>query len=198
MFSASGPAVKNNKEQIYNHQAEQGWAGAVQVSFCLPVERSGVKEILLLMLWVPSPSDSQSWEPEAYKKHLLVNTAVNLKLLEDEWSIRFAAGMLCIELNYRAFILKICELGSECSGALIPQAKLTAHHKWECLEMALHWHKCNWIWWFDNVSVAGSTWADSSLRLKVSSRLWKKQSANSGYMSNTSSRSSLWMVLRSQ
>lgn len=33
----------------------------------LPFDRSGVKEILLLMLWGASPSESSSWELPAYK-----------------------------------------------------------------------------------------------------------------------------------
>ncbi len=43
---------------------ERGCTGPVQVSFYLPLETSGVKEILLLVLLLASPSESQSWELE--------------------------------------------------------------------------------------------------------------------------------------
>lgn len=33
-----------------------------QIGFYLPLDRSGVKEILLLVLLAASPSESQSWE----------------------------------------------------------------------------------------------------------------------------------------
>lgn len=51
----------------------------MQFSFHLPLDTSGVKEILLLMLLLPSPSESPPCEPEGYN-----NVSVRIYYLQEK------------------------------------------------------------------------------------------------------------------